>query len=669
MRVYLYILMIILFIIAFIGLSGCEKPEPGDSAYIPENTKDNGFHLPPIDISQPVPQMPISVDIKKKYLGNIEITYNNVIYAHQIYSLGGDLFIHLKNNGDEVERVYTDKAEDIALQNNIPSWNRHFFSFQNTSIILQPGEERILHYFASMDDIGQFDIDFNFWQRADRSDRVTINVIFYSDNQPIEFPNTAIIYGYIYDKQTNQPLKGVEVTCCFYNGREYASRERTDDFGRYILMVPGVDDVETFFGKQELGYSSLRYFIYIDHPGYEYFYKEDIEVNRGENLRLDIDLEPAEDTMYTLNWEDKVHDYFGFFWLNVDSQWNKVFATQAKHPPELNRATNVYLYDIETGEQLWRYPVDDECWGSAITGDGVYAAAGSHDGHVYLINTVDGSLKWSKNCGGMNREVEFSHDGKLLLTGPYQGYDFVLFNVEDGAINLSYSGFDQWLRNSRFTRDDSKFVVGLSGGYLAMFNATDGSMIWENWIGEFPLFLAIDKNGNTYACGKGRTLFSFDPYGNTRWSYRIPDHTVTSGGLSEDGSKLIVGTVGGWIYFIDTSNGSIIWRDKLPDAARNGDVVTSVGHNAVSISSNGRYIAVGGAPANLLVILNEKGTRVFEHTAEFNDDPILNDKWNTIGEGASESSQKGVMCTVISENGEKVIVAYGDNYIRCFMKQ
>ena len=612
MKIHLLFLVFLL-IVFFIGLSGCEKLGIKNNIDAPPmDDKYNGFHLPYIDVSQPAPKMPVSVNISRKHLGNIEITYNDIVYAHQIYSLGGDLFIHLKNNGDEVETVYIDKAEDIALQNNIPSWNRHFFSFQNTTITLEPGEEKILHYFASMDDVGEFDVDFDFWQKADKSDKVTTNVVFYSDNQPIEFSGTAIIYGYVRDKQTHQPLRDVEVVCCFYNGREYASREHTDEFGRYVLVVPGVDDVEAFFEEQELSYDSLDHFIYVDHPGYEYYYKGDINVRRGEKLRLDIDLEPAEDVSYTLGWEGKVEDYFGFFWLNVDDSWSKVFATQAKHPPELHRATSIYLYDVETGEQLWRYPVGDECWGSAITSDGVYVAAGSHDGYVYVINTSGGTLRWSKNCGAVNREVEFSHDGRLLLTGPYRGYDFVLFNVEDGSPVLVYSGFNQWLRNSRFTMDDSRFVVGLSGGYIAMFNTSDGSMIWENWIGEFPLFLAVDQKGNTYACGKGRTLFSFDSTGNIRWSYRVPDHTVTSGGISEDGSKLVIGTVGGWIYLIDTSDGNVLWRTRLPFAAITGEAVTSVGHNAVSISSDGGFIAVGGGPANILIILNEKGTRVFE---------------------------------------------------------
>ena len=114
------------------------------------------------------------------------------------------------------------------------------------------------------------------------------------------------------------------------------------------------------------------------------------------------------------------------------------------------------MYNVETGEQMWSFSTDDECWGSAITADGTLVALGSHDENVYVINTNDGSLKWSKDSGGMNREVEFSHDGKYLLTGPAAGsggsnYDFVLYDVDDGTYYHSFSGYNQWLRNSKFT--------------------------------------------------------------------------------------------------------------------------------------------------------------------------------------------------------------------------
>lgn len=676
MKKQIWILCVILTLL-IVGLSGCTGPpknggEP--SGYYDGTSGD--FHLSPLDTSQPAPEPPITGESKTVYLGDIEIRYYSAVLSNQFMSFGADFFIHLKNTGSETETVYSYSAEEIAPNGEIPNWNMHFFDFQNSTTILEPAEEKTLHYFASMDGEGQFDVSFEFWQNTDKSDKITEIVTFYSSNGRPEFSATGYIYGVVYDKETNQPLNDVKVVTMYYNGREQVWWEETNEHGGYILPVVATSDLETYFGSQELAYDSLTHFVYVEHEGYEYYYKDGVDIERGDENRLDIYLEPISTTeTYNLDWENVVSEYHGFFWLNVDDNWKYVLADQAKHPPQLCKATNHYMYNVETGEQMWSFPTGDECWGSAITADGALVALGSHDENVYVINTNDGSLKWSKDSGGMNREVEFSHDGKYLLTGPAAGsggsnYDFVLYDVDDGTHYHSFSGYDQWLRNSKFTNDDSKFVVGLSGGHMSMLDTDNGNKIWENWVGEFPLFLGVDQDDNTYACGKGRTLFSFDSSGSLRWSYRVPDHTTTSGVISDDGSRLVIGTVGAWVYYIDTSNGDVIWRSGLTESSGTADEsINTVGHNAVSISKNGEYIAVGAGPANHLTIYNKKGTKIFEHTSELNTDSILNDKWATIGEGASEGTQKGVMCTVISDNGERVIAGYGDNYIRSFVKQ
>ncbi|MDP2906641.1 MAG: hypothetical protein Q8O03_01760, partial [Nanoarchaeota archaeon] len=232
-----------------------------------------------------------------------------------------------------------------------------------------------------------------------------------------------------------------------------------------------------------------------------------------------------------------------------------------------------------------------------------------------------------------------------------------LLKSEDGSLIKGFTGIRESLRNSKFTKDDSKFVIGQSFGYTSMYK-TDGTKLWTNYVGEFPLFLAIDNQGNTYASGKGRTLFKFDINGKIKWGYRVPDHVVTSGAISEDGSRIAIGTVGAWVYYINGENGEVIWRNRI-----DGE---NVGHNAVSISKDGKYVAVGGAPEYTLFVFNEKGTRILAHKSQENDDTILEAKWATIGKEASAGSQKGIMGTYISSDGKKIVAAYGDNYIREF---
>jgi outer membrane protein assembly factor BamB/5-hydroxyisourate hydrolase-like protein (transthyretin family) len=664
MKKQILFLTIITLLIA--GLSGCtEQPSDGNNN---GGGTEEGFQFPSLDTNAALPEPPISGETHTLTLSNLEITYYDAVASNGVFSLGADLFIHVKNIGTQTETLYVTPIQQLA-GDYVPEWNLHFFSYQDDTIILQPYEEKTLRYFASMDDAGEFTVSFDFWQNTDQSDKITATVTFYSTLEYVDFPSTALVYGYVLDKDTKNPLQNVDVQIQYYNGRETIGVDPTptDNQGRYVTSVPSIEDMTAYFGQQELAYSSIAHFMTVRVEGYEFYYQDEIAPERGEHLRIDVELESYnQNGIYMLDWEKKVSDYYGFFWIKPDVNWEYIVASQAKHPPEIDKPTNFYLYNVETGEQLWNYPTGKECWGIDITDDGTFAAAGSHDNYVYVVNTNDGSLKWKKDSGSMNRWVEFSHDGSYLLTGPAPkegaaNYDFVLYNVADGTIKQGFSGYDLWLRNAKFSNDDSKFVVGLSEGYLAMFNTNNGDKIWDAYVGEFPLFLAVDENDNTYACGKGRTMFSFDSNGNLRWSYRVPDHTTTSGAITPDGSRIVIGTVGAWLYYINGNTGDVLWRTRTQGE--------NVGHNAISISEDGKCVAVGIGPNYYLTLYNEKGTKLFLHDSEENDDPILDDKWATIGAGASTGTQKGIMCTITSPDGDRVIAAYGDNYIRAFKKQ
>jgi outer membrane protein assembly factor BamB len=172
--------------------------------------------------------------------------------------------------------------------------------------------------------------------------------------------------------------------------------------------------------------------------------------------------------------------------------------------------------------------------------------------------------------------------------------------------------------------------------------------------------MTVDDTGNLYGSGKDRILYSFDSNGNVRWSFREPDHLSGAGDVSSDGSLVVIGSVGAWVYGINGTTGEVLWRRHV-----NGE---NVGHNAVSVDSNGSFVAVGAAPNNILYLFDRFGNMIFTDTKSLNPDPILNGKWATIGSSSSPGSQKGIMCTLVSPDSSKIIVAYGDNYVRSFSK-
>jgi outer membrane protein assembly factor BamB len=678
----LFLCVSVLLVVSAVLVSGCvQQPKPGsnETGGTPWGGKPGGeggmpaggpgagqgFDTAPLDASKPLQGPPVAGENRTLKLGNIDVSYYSVAAAYPMLSMGADFYIHASNAGASAETF------SIAQAGQTPSWNLHFFAFHPSNITLQPGESRSLHYFASLDAEGQFDMRFDLWQGAGKSDNVTATATFYGGTQQdSKLAFDSAVYGYVRDAATGRPVQDAQVEVTLFSGRE-SSRATTDSEGRYAVTVASIEAIRAFFGKQDTSYSSFNYSAIVLADGYEYSYTAGIAPARGERLEVDVKLQPATaKPAYKLAWERNVSDYYGFFWAVADSGWTRVVASQAKHPPEIGKATNFYLFDANTGAQLWAYPTGNECWGIDISRDGTTVAAGCSDNYVYVVNAADGTLRWKSDGGGMDREVELSHDGTLLVTGPAKAadgsgaYDFALFNATDGTIVRGFSGQDNWLRNAKFTADDTRFVVGLSGGYVAMYDTASGSKIWENYVGEFPLFLAVDASGNTYATGKGRTLFSFDAAGKTRWSMRMPDHTAGTGAITPDGSRVAAGTVGAWVYYIDGADGRVLWR-----ARPNSGGVESTGHNGVSISADGRYVAVGYGPDNRLIVYNEHGSAVFDTTAAANTDPILDAKWATVGTTSSISSQRAVMCTYTSSDGSRIIAAYGDDYVRAFSGQ
>jgi outer membrane protein assembly factor BamB len=606
-------------------------------------------NLPTLDTSTPAKGPIVAGENKTLKLGNIEFSYYSVAATYPIYTLGTDILIKARNTGSTVEKFSTTPISE--LRQAVPNWNRHFFSFQPDNLTLLPGEEKTIHYMASADNPGRFDIAIDFMQ--DGFAKQTANITIYSGSmEEARLSASAIIFGTAKDESGN-PIQNADLKFYTYSGRE-TYHAQTDGFGRYFTQVPGVDDIQKFFGGQAL-LNSIEYYAILDVAGYGHFYQDGFAPKRGEKLEANLTVQKAPvQKEYEMKWESNVSDYYGFFYALPDQDWSVIAAAQAKHDPQLGKPTNFYLFNATTGALLWKKATGDECWGFDIRNGLV--AAGCSDGHVYVVG-VDGKDKWEKDCKSMNREVEFSPDGSLLLTGPCDQDDYVLFDAQTGTAVSTAKDAREALRRSMFSPDGKYFVTGASFGNVAMY-FLNGTQVWKNYIGEFPLFLEIDSSGNTYVGGKGRTIFSYDPQGKIRWSFRVPDHVVTQGAISADGSRVAFGTIGAWVYYLDGKTGEVLWKDQT-----DGE---NVGHNAVSMTNDGKLVAVGGAPQNKLYIYDEFGTRVFTHVASENPDPILSLKWSGIGRDASAGTQKGVMNTFISKTGNKVVAAYGDDYVREF---
>lgn len=662
------ILLTILIVSGVIFLSGCTMPRgpppynetggtpngmpyggrPGGPEWQPgpgtEGESLEEFRFPPVNTNAPFPEPPAGMpkgEWTNKQLGDVEISYFSTAIIRGMSESGMDFFITLKNNGAAEASVSFSSDSDLVSQ--VPSWNLHFFSFQDSPVRIAAGAEKKLWYFASVDNIGEFTVTFKLWLTGNENSKVELPVIFGSVEEDFRGKETSVIYGYVKD-ESGQPVSNARVDAQMNCGR-WGFRGDTDDKGRYTIGVFGMEDIAAIYGSRELACDSYDYFVSIAKDGYEYYFKDRVAPTRQNFTRLDITLETrkqSDSVSYAQKWEKKVEDNYGFFWVKASSDFSLFAADQAKHPPELGKPTNFYLFDSQ-GNVVWKQPTGSECWGIDIAADGSKVVAGCHDNKVYMVSR-SGNLLWNYTEGGMVRSACFSRDGAKALSGAIGTIH--LFNSADGT-KVDVQGLDQWLRNCIFYRDDSGFVAG-SRTVVAFDSAANKK--WQYVIGEFPLLLSVDENKNVFAAGKSRTLFSWDASGNLRWKHRIPDHVVTAGASTPDGSRIVVGTVGAMVYLFN-GEGNVVWKRNTGEVGGQGG---TVGHNAVAISLDGSRIVVGTAPGNCIIVYNEKGTIVWNYCAQV--------------EKASQDMLEGVTSVQISNDKSAIAASYGDNYIREFVK-
>jgi len=605
-----------------------------------------------LDLDKPLPEGPAG-ELETYELGALKIsTYNPVTIT--ALETSTNLYFEVENTENEkVTLTYIPLTQD----SNEEGVFQHLFWLFDESVSILGSQKKTLEFVAAPSQGGGGSVPFTF--ETSNNEEITIELKvntaqFVSFN---ELPKTAVITGKVYDA-IGAPIDQAEVELSFYNAYERIT-EKTDQSGEYTFTIPSVDDIEAALGDRTRPYDTYGYYLNVTKDGYELRYVDDISPNRAETETIDFNLDPfVDDIEYSLIGSHEASEVFGYWWLMPVNNFNLLTAVQGRHPPELNKEGYILAVDNKGNEQ-WRIETNDECWGFDVSPAGLIAAA-CHDGTVYVVNST-GSILWQKDVGGQAREIEFSNAGDKVIVGPYRAgnnqSDFALLESEDGSIIWSGPNNDEWLRNSRFSSDDQRIVFGMSGGRLLSYTI-QGDKIYERFIGEFPMVLEIDDTYNIYAAGKNRELFSYDLLGALRWRKAIPNHVVTAGSdnMSDDGKIIVMGTVGAHVYAFNP-DGEILWQQHIKGELQ--------GHNALDVTPDGNYIAVGSAgtqDGGWLQVFHKSGNLLWEKQFEDLRDP---DKLDY----TYDHNQSGAITVAISDDAEYVAAGYGDSTIRIFKQE
>lgn len=219
----------------------------------------------------------------------------------------------------------------------------------------------------------------------------------------------------------------------------------------------------------------------------------------------------------------------------------------------------VWALDRETGEEVWRFEgaAGRYVEGGALS-NGLFVI-GNDDGNIYALDAESGNLRWSFKTGdsvwatplivgdtvyvgSMDR-----HFYALTLDTGRKKWDF----VTKGA----FAGTPAWL-------DGTLYIGAFDDTFYALDGAT-GEEKWQaqgaNWFWGSPVIddgtvYAVDVDGNVYALDATS--------GEERWREALEAPVRAGGVLSDDGTRLFIGSENGTLYTLDTDNGSLMWRNE-----------------------------------------------------------------------------------------------------------
>jgi outer membrane protein assembly factor BamB len=201
--------------------------------------------------------------------------------------------------------------------------------------------------------------------------------------------------------------------------------------------------------------------------------------------------------------------------------------------------------------------------GITLSGDQVFVAYGNF---VFGMNAASGNVEWHFPADSNNQVLFFAQ--------PYVNDDYVYV----GDVAKNFYKIDRNTGTSVWTFSQARgYFIGLAneenGTVYAPSNdgnlyAIDdlGNLKWVFETGHFLWSQPQIGADAVYLSSMDRFVYAISKDGEELWSTEMAGAVVAAPSLSEDGSKLYVGSIGNDFVALDTSNGEIVWSFTAEDS-------------------------------------------------------------------------------------------------------
>ncbi|MDP3105666.1 MAG: PQQ-binding-like beta-propeller repeat protein, partial [Candidatus Methanoperedens sp.] len=250
-----------------------------------------------------------------------------------------------------------------------------------------------------------------------------------------------------------------------------------------------------------------------------------------------------------------------------------------------------YVYALEaiSGKIKWKYQTDGGVYSSpAVSGGIVYF--GSNGGYIYGLDEITGELLWKYRTSGYVRSIP-AISGNILYVGSTDNYFYAIDKISGGLIWKYKTGSIE--TSSPAISDDMVYVGSADGdafGYVYAFKSSKSPSINKagtpvanhgvsssKRIDDWPMF------GHDSA-HTGTTDEIVEPPLELLWKFQADGFTTSSPAVS--GGTVYIGSDEGYVYALDTLNGSLKWKYKTGKTVSSSPAVVN---GTVFFGSNDHY--------------------------------------------------------------------------------
>lgn len=320
--------------------------------------------------------------------------------------------------------------------------------------------------------------------------------------------------------------------------------------------------------------------------------------------------------------------------------------------------TTIYLFSVESGELLWKFCKNCEelsistanYQGVAISENGDYIA-GSVNGKLYFFEKDSNESLWNKDIESNPIGIDMSDDGEYIAAGianaGANGDKIFFFNKEGEKLWEYKAEHPDYIQTGNFYRPDmtpdGEYVAVSTGcpDRRAYLFDKSGELIFrtEMLTEDSPVHKsAISDSGNLIAYSldhmQGKPiLYLFNKEGNVVWSFSSSeDGTARAVSISSDGTYIAIGTSVGHIYLFNKNSNIPLWKYTAYGTSTG---FSSIGD--VKLSSNGDFLVAVGTPKKVYFFEKESNEPLWIYNANTWVDSVdFNDEYIIAGTGLME---------------------------------